>query len=63
MRRNSHDVKRYDHPIVGEMIIHHEALVDPDAADQTLYVYSTEPDTPSHDAIRLLAKWTTTNGR
>lgn len=49
----SHGSKRYRHPAVGEMTIHFEAmaLADP---EQSLFIYSVEPGTPSEDAMRLL---------
>lgn len=50
--RNS-GTKRYRHPVVGEMTIHFEAMAD---EDQLLFIYSVEPGTPSHDAMRLLAR-------
>jgi hypothetical protein len=46
--------KRYRHPVVGEMKIHFEAMRLADE-DQLLFIYSVEPGTPSHDAMRLLA--------
>jgi transcriptional regulator with XRE-family HTH domain len=56
--RNS-GIKRYRHPVVGEMTIHFEAMRLADE-DQLLFIYSVEPGTPSHDAMRLLATWAAT---
>jgi transcriptional regulator with XRE-family HTH domain len=56
--RNS-GTKRYRHPAVGEMTIHFEAMQLADD-DQLLFIYSVEPGTPSHDAMRLLATWAAT---
>jgi transcriptional regulator with XRE-family HTH domain len=56
--RNS-GIKRYRHPVVGEMTIHFEAMRLADE-DQLLFVYSVEPRTASHDAMRLLATWAAT---
>ena len=56
--RNS-GTKRYRHPVVGEMKIHFEAMRLADE-DQLLFIYSVEPGTPSHDAMRLLATWAAT---
>jgi MmyB-like transcription regulator ligand binding domain/Multicopper oxidase len=56
--RNS-GTKRYRHPVVGEMAIRFEAMRLADE-DQLLFIYSVEPRTPSHDAMRLLATWAAT---
>jgi transcriptional regulator with XRE-family HTH domain len=56
--RNS-GVKRYRHPVVGEMTIHFEAMQLADE-DQLLFIYSVEPGTRSDDAMRLLATWAAT---
>ncbi|MBO9532183.1 MAG: helix-turn-helix domain-containing protein [Solirubrobacteraceae bacterium] len=53
----THGVKVYDHPVVGEVTVTYEALPIPDAVDQTLFVYSTEPGSPSARALDLLASW------
>lgn len=54
----THGSKRMRHPLVGELTIHYEALALPGDDDQTLFVYSTEPSSPSAEALRLLAAWT-----
>lgn len=41
------------------MTIHYEAMRLADE-DQLLFIYSVEPGTPSHDAMRLLATWAAT---
>ena len=46
-------------PVVGEMTIHFEAMQLADD-DQLLFIYSVEPGTRSHDAMRLLATWAAT---
>ncbi|WP_435193584.1 helix-turn-helix transcriptional regulator [Streptomyces sp. NRRL F-5630] len=51
--------KRYHHPLVGDLMIIYQALTPADDTDQTLMVYRTEPDSPSHDALRMLAGKTT----
>jgi hypothetical protein len=50
--------KRYHHPIVGELTIDYQALTLPDDPEQTLFIYTTKPGSPSHEALRLLATWT-----
>jgi len=62
--RRSHGTKRYHHPTVGELTVAYEALPLPDDADQVLFIYTTEPGSPSAEAMQLLANWTlSTAGR
>lgn len=56
--RRSHGTKRYRHPQVGEITIAYEALTPPGDTDQTLFVYTTEPGSPSETALQLLANLT-----
>ncbi|MFC8451433.1 helix-turn-helix transcriptional regulator [Kitasatospora sp. NPDC057223] len=56
--RRSHGSKRYRHPQVGEITVAYEALTPPGDADQTLFVYTTEPGSPSETALQLLANLT-----
>jgi transcriptional regulator with XRE-family HTH domain len=51
--------KRYHHPVVGELTIDYQALTLPEDPEQTLFIYTTKPGTPSHEALRLLAHWIT----
>jgi hypothetical protein len=53
-------VKRYHHPVVGDLTLTFEALDL--AADTGLRIsaYSAEPGTPSADALSLLATWAAT---
>ena len=55
--RRGHGSKRYHHPVVGELTINYEALPIPDALDQTLFIYTAEPGSPSEQALQLLANW------
>lgn len=54
-----HGTKRYRHPIVGELDIRYEALGLADE-DQTLFVYSVEPESTSASALALLDSWSAT---
>jgi MmyB-like transcription regulator ligand binding domain len=47
----SHGLKRYVHPLVGELTLHYEALVLADDGDQILTIYTADPDSP--DGRRL----------
>ncbi|MGH3211203.1 MAG: helix-turn-helix transcriptional regulator [Trebonia sp.] len=53
-------VKRFHHPVVGDLTLTFEALDL--AADSGLRIsaYTAEPGTPSDDALRLLATWAAT---
>ncbi len=50
--------KRLHHPIVGDITVDFESLTLPGDPDQTLYVYTTPPDSPAREAMGLLASWT-----
>lgn len=61
----AHDVKlhrtgtkRFNHPVIGEVTLHYEAM-DLRADDgMTMITYAAEPGSKDADAIRLLANWT-----
>jgi transcriptional regulator with XRE-family HTH domain len=46
-----HGIKRYRHPVAGELAVHYEALLLAEDGDQLLTLYSAEPGT--RDAERL----------
>lgn len=48
--------RHYRHPHVGELELHFEALRLPGDFEQTLFVYSAEPGSPSARALRELAR-------
>ncbi len=50
--------KRLVHPMVGRIDVQYETLLLPGDEDQTLFVYSTEANTASREAMNLLASWT-----
>lgn len=50
-------IKRLNHPLVGRLDIYYEALQVTGESDQTLFVYTTEPGSPSHERLRVLAGW------
>jgi transcriptional regulator with XRE-family HTH domain len=53
-------VKRFHHPIVGDLTLSYEALELPADPGLTIFAYTAEPNSPSHDALNLLASWTST---
>ena len=52
--------KRLHHPVVGDLDLAYEALELPGDSGQRILVYTAEPGSPSHDALALLASWTST---
>lgn len=56
--RRSHGVKRFRHPLVGDLEITYEALKLPDDPEQTIFIYNVEPGSRSEQAMRLLASLT-----
>jgi len=57
VHRRTTGTKSYHHPLVGDLTITYQALTPGDDPDQTLFVYGTEPGSPSESALRLLAQW------
>ena len=53
-------VKRFRHPVVGELTLAFEALDLAADAGLRVSVYSAEPGTPSDDALKLLDSWAAT---
>ncbi|MFI6644928.1 helix-turn-helix domain-containing protein [Streptomyces sp. NPDC050504] len=46
------------HPVVGELTLDWDTLAPTVDAEQQLVLWTAEPGTPSHDALRILASWT-----
>lgn len=57
VRRRVGGVKRFVHPVVGELTLNYDRLVPPDDPDQRLSYYTAEPASPSAEALRLLGDW------
>lgn len=53
-------VKQLHHPIVGDLALTYEALEFGADPGQRMLIYTAEPGSPSHDALNLLASWTST---
>lgn len=64
----SHDVRLHrtghkliNHPVVGRLELMYDTLELPADPGVTLLVYTAEPDSPTADALTLLASWAATN--
>ncbi|MCV7432243.1 helix-turn-helix transcriptional regulator [Mycolicibacterium bacteremicum] len=57
VQRRTTGSKRYHHPVVGELTVTYQALNPCGDEDQTLIVYTAEPNSASDNALRLLANW------
>jgi transcriptional regulator with XRE-family HTH domain len=55
--------KHFRHPAVGLLDLNFEAMALEADDGLTLTAYTAEPDTPSHDGLRLLASWAATSQR
>jgi len=53
-------VKRFHHPVVGDLTLTYEALDLAADAGLRISAYSAEPGTPSEDALKLLDSWAAT---
>ncbi|MEU0181119.1 helix-turn-helix transcriptional regulator [Streptomyces sp. NPDC006207] len=49
--------KTFRHPVAGTMTLDFQSLVVGDDPDQTVFVYTAQPGTPAHEALRFLATW------
>ncbi|MBB2899356.1 transcriptional regulator with XRE-family HTH domain [Kineococcus radiotolerans] len=59
VHERTHGTKRLQHPAIGAITIRFQALTLPGEADQTLFLYTTDPGSSSADNLRLLASWAT----
>jgi transcriptional regulator with XRE-family HTH domain len=50
-------VKLLHHPVVGDLDLPFESFPLPGDASQGMLTYTAEPDSPSQDALNLLASW------
>jgi transcriptional regulator with XRE-family HTH domain len=53
-------VKRFHHPVVGDLTLGFESLDLPGDPGQKLLVYTAEPNSPSEERLNLLASWAST---
>ncbi|MFJ8051516.1 helix-turn-helix domain-containing protein [Streptomyces luteogriseus] len=57
VKEKSYGVKRMRHPLIGDLTLSFETFRLVDDGEQSLVTYHAEPDTPSAEALRLLASW------
>jgi transcriptional regulator with XRE-family HTH domain len=57
VHRHSYGSYRLHHPIIGKITLDYEALAHTADTEQFLGLYTAEPDSPSEQALRLLASW------
>jgi transcriptional regulator with XRE-family HTH domain len=50
--------KKLHHPVVGDLSLDYEALDLPGDSGQRINVYTSEPGSPSQEALNLLSSWT-----
>ncbi|AGZ42686.1 helix-turn-helix transcriptional regulator [Actinoplanes friuliensis] len=63
VRAHPRGVKRVRHPAVGVLDLRYEVMQLSAEPGLTFVAYTTEPGTPSHDNLSLLAAWTATQQR
>jgi transcriptional regulator with XRE-family HTH domain len=57
VRHHGTGAKNFHHHIVGDLTLAYEGLEMAAEPGLTLTIYAAEPDSPSEDALRLLASW------
>lgn len=57
VKSKSHGYKRFDHPIVGALILNFETLHLPDDPEQYLTIYTAVPGSPDEERLRILNSW------
>ena len=57
VHQRTHGTKHLHHSVVGELAVQFESLTLSGDASQVLYIYTTEPDSASQEALALLAGW------
>ncbi|SEF56990.1 Helix-turn-helix domain-containing protein [Nonomuraea solani] len=59
VKERTHGVKRFRHPVVGELTLRYETFDVPGGPGQRLSLLHPEPDGVSEESLRLLASWGT----
>ena len=57
VRSHGTGTKRFQHPVVGELVLAYEELAITAEPGLVLLVYTAEPGSPSAERLRLLASW------
>ncbi len=60
VQAHSTGLKRFRHPVVGELSLTFEAMELVADPGLTMFVYTAEPGSKSEQALNLLASWTAT---
>lgn len=60
VNQRTYGSKRLRHPLVGDLTVEYESLTLPGEGHMTLFLYSTEPNSPSERALSVLASWSLT---
>ncbi|MEU5655106.1 helix-turn-helix transcriptional regulator [Streptomyces sp. NPDC047737] len=58
VRFHPNGIKRFHHPLVGDLLLHFEALELSGDTGQTIITHTAERNSPSDEALRVLASWT-----
>ncbi|OIV38713.1 transcriptional regulator [Mangrovactinospora gilvigrisea] len=60
VRRHGTGTKTFHHPAVGELVLAYEGMRLAANPDLSLTIYTAQPDSPTHERLRLLASWAAT---
>jgi hypothetical protein len=60
VRRHHAGTKTFHHPAVGDLVLDYESIDLAADGGLNMTVYTANPDSSSHDALRLLASWAAT---
>ncbi|GAA1676709.1 helix-turn-helix transcriptional regulator [Kribbella yunnanensis] len=58
VRTHGSGTKRFQHPVVGELVLAYEELAVTAEPGLVLLIYTAEPGSPSAERLQLLASWT-----
>jgi hypothetical protein len=57
VRTHGSGIKRFNHPVVGELTLAYEGLALAADPGLSLTIYTAEPGSPSAERLNLLASW------